>query len=35
MDDGIFTNQILDGLNNMIQYMPDMGCEIAIVAKSL
>lgn len=35
IDDGIFTNQVLDGLNNMIKYMPDMGCEIAIVAKSI
>lgn len=35
MDDGIFTNQVLDGLDNMVKYMPDMGCEIAIVAKSI
>ncbi|HNP33338.1 MAG TPA: methyltransferase domain-containing protein [Flavobacterium sp.] len=35
MEAGIFTNQVLDGLDNMIKYMPDMGCEIALVAKSL
>ncbi|WP_293872249.1 methyltransferase domain-containing protein [Flavobacterium sp.] len=35
IDDGIFTPSILDGFDKMIQYMPDMGCEIAIVSKSL
>ena len=35
MDERIFTDQVLDGLDNMIKYMPDMGCEIALVAKSI
>lgn len=35
MEEGIFTNQVLDGLDNMVKYMPDMGCEIALVAKSI
>lgn len=32
MDEGVLTNQILDGFEKMIAYMPDMGCEIALVA---
>lgn len=32
---GIFTDPILDGLDKMIKYMPDMGCEIALIAKSI
>ena len=33
MDDGILTSEILDGLDNMIKYMPDMGSEIIVVAE--
>lgn len=32
LDDEIINDKILDGLNKMIKYMPEMGCEIAIVA---
>jgi len=35
ISNGIFTKEVLDGLNNMIKYMPDIGCEIIIVAKSI
>lgn len=35
MDYGIFTNEVLDGLDKIVKCIPDMGCEIAIVAKSI
>ena len=35
MDEGILTSEILTGLDNMIKYMPTMGSEIVIIAKSI